>query len=889
MSLLDLLRRRNRTPAVEQEVDEELRFHLATRADELMRQGLSRERAEAQARREFGDVDAARRELAGMDHRRLARRGRATWWEELAQDLRVTLRMLRKQPGFTAVILLTIALGIGANAAIYTLVDAALVRPLPFREPERLLYLSETRESSTDRTEASYPDFLDWRAQAPSFEVIEGWDDTNVTISGDGGTEPVRSQGIRTTAGFLPMLGVTPLLGRTFADAEAGPGGAPVVILSEGFWRRRFGGDRQAIGRTLGIDGTARTIIGVLPAGFHFAPVGTAEVWFPLDRSAETRAQRFNHWLRVVGRLRPGATEEGARSELATVMQRLGAQYPESNAGRGIAVVPLRDMIVGDVRPTLLILLGAVVLVLLIACANVASLLLARALARGREMAVRAALGGGRGRLVRQLLTESLFLSAAGAVLGVGLGHFALRGLLGVVPESFRLSMPYLEQLSVNGRVLGYLAGIAIATGVGFGLVPALAATRPALASLLSGDRRATGGVARSGMRNALVTFEVALTVVLLVGAGLLTRSLTRLMDIDPGFDPSRSLTVRVALAGQAYEGPTARRRFFEDLLERARTIPGVERVGAVSSLPLNGGGTNSFHVDGLPEPDPARRPEAVTRGVAGDYFEATGIRLIDGRVFTARDDSTAPQAILINQSLARQLGPGQAVGKRFRFYAWADQPWTVVGVVADVKTNELDREIPPTVYYSHLQGNVNRMSLVARSALEPAALEAALRRAVFAIDPTLPVYAVRTMEEEITSSAAVRARRYPLTLLGGFAAVALVLAVVGIAGVINYSVSQRTREIGIRVALGARRSMILSLIVRQGVRLALTGVLIGVGFALLSTRWLSAVLYGVAPTDSATFLGVSAGLLAVAVAASLVPAARAARVDPAVTLRDEG
>ncbi|MGQ0643040.1 MAG: ADOP family duplicated permease [Gemmatimonadaceae bacterium] len=880
---------RSQKAAVQRSVDDELAFHIANRADDLVRSGLSRAAAEVEARRQFGDLEAARSELATIDHRRLTQRARAAWWGDMLQDLRVALRTLRAHPGFTAVVLLTMALGIGANGAIYTVVDAALLRPLPFHRPEQLVHLWETKEGVVDdRSEASYPDLVDWRAQNTAFQAIEGYDPTNVTIVNHGA--PARSQGGRVTSGFLSMLGARPLLGRTFAPGEDPPNGTPLVVLSHNFWQRHYAGDHDVLGRSLNIDGAPHTIIGVLRPGFMFAPIGEADVWLPLQGSVERRAERFNHWVNVVGRFKDDASVEGARSDLGTVMARLAAQYPETNAGRGIAVVPLRDAIVGDVRPTLIALFGAVALVLLIACANVASLLLARAMARGREMAVRVALGAGRGRLVRQMLTESLLLSLAGGVMGVWVANVATRALVHAIPENVRVSMPYLSDLSINGTVLAYLAGIALLTGVAFGLAPALYASRPALGALVSGDRRATAGTARGQLRNALVTFEVALTVVLLVGAGLLTRSLTRLLQVDPGFDPSQTLVLRIALPGGGrYSDDVSQQRFDETLLERTRAMPGVQLVGAVSNLPLIGGGTNTFRVEGQPEPDPARRHEAVARGVAGDYFRALGIRLVAGRAFDARDDSAATPVIMISESIARRFFAGRsAVGAKFQFYAWGDTRWTVIGVVGDVKTMRLDEAAPPTVYYSHLQGAENRLTLVVRSAGDLPALAASMRSAVRAMDPTLLVYAVGSMERVVSESPAVYARRYPLVLLGAFAAAALILAIVGIAGVISYSVSQRTREIGIRVALGAAQRSILSMVMRQGGSLALAGLAIGVIAALLSTRLLESLLYGVGATDPLTYATIAALIVGVALAASYVPARRATRVDPITVLRSD-
>ncbi|HJU73657.1 MAG TPA: FtsX-like permease family protein, partial [Gemmatimonadaceae bacterium] len=472
----------------------------------------------------------------------------------------------------------------------------------------------------------------------------------------------------------------------------------------------------------------------------------------------------------------------------------------------------------------------------------------------------------------------------------IWVANIATGALVAAIPENVRASMPYLQDLTIDARVIVYLAGIALLTGAAFGLVPALYASRPTLGALLSGDRRATAGAARGRLRSALVTFEIALTVVLLVAAGLLTRSLTRLLQVDPGFDATRTLVMRVALpAGGAYANGRAQQRFFETLMDRARAMPGVQTVGAVSNLPLNGGGTNTFRVVGQPEPDPARRPEAVARGVAGDYFRALGIQLVDGRTFDSRDDSAAAPVLMISQSIARRFfGERSAVGAKLHVYAWGDMHWTVIGVVGDVKTSRLDEPAPPTIYYTHLQGPENRMSLVIRTQSDLTTLASEMRSVVRAMDPTLPVYAVRSMEREVSESPAVYARRYPLVLLGAFATAALILAIVGIAGVISYSVSQRSREIGIRVALGAAQRSILSMIMREGGVLALAGVVIGVVAALISTRLLGSVLYGVGAADPLTYGAIAALIVTVSLAASYLPARRATRVDPMTVLRND-
>jgi putative ABC transport system permease protein len=873
---------------VKHDVDEELRFHLDSRVDDLVRQGMSREAASAQANREFGDVAAARGELATIDRRRVARRARVEWWRDVFQDARIALRGYARRPGFTVVVLLTLALGIGANSAIFSVAESVLLRPLPYRDGDRLVHLWETqRNDPADLTEASYPDYLDWRAATEIFSGVEGYNETNVTVSDASGA--ARVSGNRVTPGFFRTLGVEPMLGRSFRIEEDTPDGSRVVILGYDYWWRRYGGDRGVLGRSILIDGRPWTIVGVLPRGFRFAPAGDAELWFPLGGSAQTRAERFNHWVNVIARLRDGTTVETARNAMATVMQRLAAQYPETNSGRGALVVPLRDAIVGPVQPMLTVLLGAVAIVLIIACANVASLVLARSIERANEIAVRGALGASRARLLRQLVTENVLLALGGAILGVWVGAQAVKTLLAIAPSTMMDQMPHLHDAGLNGAVLAYTFGIAAMTGIGFGLVPALSVTRSSSTELLRGAGRAGSSRGRQRLRDALVACEIACTLVLIVAATLMGRSMVHLLRVDPGFVAERVVTARIALAGPRYEQGTQQQRFFESLNDRVGALPGVQAVGSITNPPLQGGGTNTFRVEGQPEAPASDRPEATMRGVAGDYFRAMTIRLLDGRTFTARDDSLAAPVIIVNEALARRIAAGRsAVGARLRFYAFPESAWTVIGVVADVKTSSLDAAPPPTIYYTHLQAAENRMSVVAKTANDDGALVAALARVVKEMDPTLPLYSAGTMTEQIGRSSAVFARRYPLLLIGAFAVAALVLAVVGVYGVIAYSVAQRTRELSIRIALGATNGDVVALVLKRGITLTAIGLAAGIPAALILSRSLGALLYGVTAADLTTYVGVTLVLTLIAVAASYLPARRATRVDPAVALRSE-
>jgi predicted permease len=871
------------------EVDDELRFHIDTRVDALVAQGMGVEAARRRALAEFGDVGSARTELTAIDRLSHARRARAEWWSDIAQDARVALRSYLRQPGFTVVVLLTMGLGIGANGAIFSVTEAVLLRGLPYREPERLVHLWETKDGNpADRSEASYPDFLDWRALTRVFSHVEGYNETNVTVSDAAGAS--RAYGARVTAGFFSMLGVTPAVGRFFAAGEDGPGGSPIVIVSHDYWERHLGADPGVIGATIRIDDAPHRVIGVLPRAFHFAAVGDAQLWFPLDGSVQRRAERFNHWVNVVARMQPGIDLETARSGMTGLMGRLAAAYPGTNAGRGIHVVSLRDAIVGPVRPALVVLVGAVVIVLLIACANVASLVLTRSVERAGEIAVRTALGASRARLVRQLVTENLLLALGGGVLGIWIASQALATLLAFASPAMLDGMPALRDARMNAAVLGYSLGLAALAGIGFGLIPALAVTRGSTALLLRGAR-AGASRGRQRLRDGLVAAEIACTLVLIVAAALLTRSLGALLQEDPGFAADRVGTGRIALAGPRYRDAEAQQRFFEAVISRVRSAPGAQRVGAVSSAPLQGGGTNTFRVEGRQEPNASNRPEATMRAVAGDYFTAMGIPLRAGRTFTADDDSSSAPAIIVSQSLVRRMFPDDdAVGSRLRFYAFPAEAWTIVGVVGDVKTGSLDAPAPPTIYYTHLQGAENRMSIVARAqdGGDPSPLVGAIRDAAHAVDPTMAVYETGTMLERIQGSSAVDARRYPLVLIAAFAIAALVLAVIGVYGVIAYSVAQRARELALRVALGARGADVLRLVVRRGVLLAGVGVAVGIPAALLLTRAMRSLLYGVSASDGLTYVGVAVLLTVVAILASYLPARRATRVDPVLALRSD-
>ncbi len=882
-----LLRMLARRRTVDRDVRDELDFHLVSREDELVRSGLSPSDARGVARREFGDLDAARAELSRVTRVVARRRDRAEWLADLATDLRLAGRRLVREPGYFTAAVLTLGLGIGANLAIAAVGQAALLHPLPYPRPDRLVVVEETKGGvGADRSEASYPDFEDLRTAAePVLSGLEAFDPGNATATIGGRADRVRVTEV--TPGFLDLLGARRVLGRSFRPEENVPGGGSVTVLSHRYWRDAFGADPGVLGRVVTLDGTAYAVVGVVAGDFHFALGGDPDLWLPLGASAGRRAQRFNHWLHPVGRLQDGVSLATAESRLAGVMRRLAAAYPETNAGRGVVLTSLRDEIVGGVRPIVLGLGAALLMVLLIVCANLASLTLARGLARGRELAVRTALGASRGRVVRLLLTESLLVALAGAVLGAVAAGPAVRLALGAVPEGTLNTLPFLAQARIAPSTLGYGLALSLGAGLLFGAVPLVAFRWSEPGALLAGGARLLGS--RGRLRSVLVVGQVALTAVLLVGAGLLTRSLARLLDQDPGFVSDHVLTARVALDAPRFDSAGTRGRYLAEVVREARTLPGVRSVGGVTQLPLNGGSTNTFKVEGAPEPDPAARPEAVMRGVVGDYFETLKIPLFDGRFLTPDDDRPTARSLLVNRSLADRLWPHRsAIGQRLRFYAFPDSAWEVVGVVGDVRTEALDARVPPTIYYSGIAAGDGRMSLVVETAGLPTELIPALRAMLTALAPDVPGYSIASMDEYVARSPAIAGRRLTLIVVVALAGLALALAVVGLYGALAYQVAQRRRELGLRIALGASPGRLRGAVLRAGAALAGLGLGLGLVVALVVGRALTDLLYGVGATDPTTFGVVAVLLLFTGLVASWLPAYRAARVDPIETLRDD-
>jgi putative ABC transport system permease protein len=799
----------------------------------------------------------------------------------LLQDLRFGFRMLWKRPGFTAVAALVLALGVGANTAIFSVVNAVLLRPLPYPGAERIVAFDGVNPSKgITESNLSAPDFEDWRSEDRAFEGLSVYWTANASLTG--GDEPERVALGRVGGDFFRVMGVGAAAGRAVGPEDDKQGGADVAVIGHGLWRRHFGASPEVIGRRIEVSGRSYEVVGIMPPGFDFPQ--RAEIWAParLDASKEPRDNRS---YSVIGRLKEGVSLREAQAELDGLTARLAAAYPPTNAGWGVQLKTLKDNIVGPVRVMLLVLLGAVAFLLLVACANVANLTLARAAARRREVAVRLALGAGRWRVARQLMTESLLLSLLGGAAGVALSVWLVDLLVALAPED----TPRISEAGVDASVLLFALGAAGLTGALVGLAPALQATRPDVqAALKEGGRGAAGE--RGGLRSLLVVSEVAISVVLLVGAGLLVKSFARLGSVNPGFDPAGVMTIRVALPSARYKEPRQKAEFYEKLLERVRAVPGVESAGAVLSLPLGGSNFSvgrSFIREGRPE-TPEEATNAGYQVVSPGYFGAARVPLVAGRDFDERDGEGATMVVVVNETLARQSFPGEdPLGKRIK--VWRDEKFTreVVGVVGDVKSQTLDAEAGPQIYVPHKQdAGWGGLSLAVRAKGDPQSLVPSLRAEVRALDSNLPVFDVKTLGQVVDASLAYR--RATAVLMAAFACLAAALAAVGLYGVISYAVTQRTREIGIRVALGARPGDVLRLVLRQGGALVVAGVALGALLAFAATRAMQSLLYEVSSADPAVFILVPLLLGAVALVACLVPARRAARVDPMVALRHE-
>ncbi len=802
----------------------------------------------------------------------------------LPRDLRYGLRVLFNKPAFTLIALITLALGIGANTAIFSVVNSVLLRPLPYPNAERLMTIWEDHRARNgpEREWTSPPGFEDWRDQAKSFDhvvALQGW---GPTLTGQG--EPERLVGALVSHDTFAMLGVAPVLGRAFRPEEDQRGVEGVVVISHGLWQRRFGADPSLVGKRISLNGESSAVIGVMPAGFKFPIIGDADIWRPIQPVINPGCQRGCYTIRVMARLKPDATEAQARADLSAVAARIEQQFPDPNSKIGATLVPLHEFLVGPVKTQMLALLVAVGFVLLIACANVANLLLARSATREKEIAIRASLGAGRWRIARQLLSESLLLAVIGGVLGLLLSYWLVNLVVSFSPRG----TPRLDEIGIDRRALGYTMAVTVLTGLLFGTAPVWQLFKADLnQSLRDGGKGLQ--VARSGRRalSALVVAETALALMLLVGAGLLIRSFIRLQRVDPGFNPRNVLTAVVTLPQAVYPERNQIAPFYSQLLDRVRTLPGVQSAAAVSSLPLAGSDSDAgFVIEGRPAPQPNQEPVAWYSSVSHDYFRTVGMRLIAGREFTERDHENSPRVVIISEATARRYFPNEdPIGKRIgngRPDGWRE----IVGVTADVKHFGLNQDARASMFFPHSQQPARLMFIVARTAAEPLSLSSALRGAVVAMDKNLAVSNIRAMEEITAQS--IGQERFTLLLLGLFSALALLLAVAGIYGVMSYAVAQRTHEIGVRMALGAQTGDVLKLVVTQGMVLVLAGVGIGLALALAMTRFIRGLLFGMSATDPMTFAGVAALLALVALVACYVPARRASKVDPKVALRCE-
>jgi putative ABC transport system permease protein len=808
------------------------------------------------------------------------------------QDIRYAFRMLLKRPGFTVIVVLTLALGIGANTTIFSAIDAVLLNPLPYKDPERLMVVWETNKQlgpeMWDRNEAAIGNFLDWRSRNQVFDQLGALFDTDMNLTGVG--EPQRIKSYVVTTNFFQVLGVQPMLGRSFLSEAEMPGRPFTVIISYELWQRQFGSDPNIIDKNLTLNGHQVAVIGVMPPAFElqFPRNVHADMWVPMviDTADPDYHDRSNNFLYTLGRLKPGVSQEQAQAEMKLIAGQLQQEHPGTNTDRGVRVVALHKQVVGNVESYLYMLFAAVGFVLLIACANVAGLLLARVTARHREVAIRMAVGASRWRLMRQLLTESLILSVLSGLLGLLLAYGGIKLLLALTPSE----VPRLHEIGLHVPVFLWTLAISVVTGVLFGLAPALQASRPDLNhALKESSGRNAGGSQRSGLRNLLVVSEVAVALLLLVGAGLMAKSFLRLQQVDPGFDATNVVSMNIAMPTSKYR-PEQVNIFYDQLIERVRNLPGVKSVGGINPLPLSGTNiSNSVLVEGAPVVALTDRPSVGVRIVTSGYFQTMSIPLLKGRPFTEQDRDNTTSVILVNEALANRFWPNQdAIGKRLAFeadpgkHSWLE----IVGIVGNVKHKALAIDVMPEVYVAYKQDPSNFMNLVVRTDSDPVSMIPAIRNQVLSIDKDQPVSDIMTMEQRVAKS--VASSRFVMLLLGSFSVLALGLAAVGIYGVMAYLVTQRTQEIGVRMALGAQKRDVLKLVVGKGMVLAVIGTAIGLIASLALTRLMRSLLFEVTPTDWLTFVITSVVLLTVALLACYIPARRATKVDPLIALRYE-
>jgi putative ABC transport system permease protein len=887
---MNLLKKLFQRPAIKREIDEELRFHIEQRTAENIADGMTSEDAAREARKRFGNLQTVREQC--RDKRR------ASVGESTAQDIRFGLRTLRKNPGFTAAAVLMLAFGIGANTAVFSVINTVLLKPLPYRKAARIVMVWTDNPSlnlSFHELPPTPPDLIEWREQARSFEQIAGIRPRTADLSEQG--DPEREGSAQVTANFFALLGAQPSFGRLFSEEEAQPGRDKVAVISYDLWKRHFGGDSNVIGKTITVNREHKTVVGVMPAGFSFprgaempALYGIAprtDLWLPFADSAEYWKNDDTRDFITIARLKDGVPLEKARAEMSKLSERDAKERALTHGGWIVYLRPLVAQITGKSRPILLMLMGAVGFVLLIACVNVSNLLLSRAAARRKEMAVRAAVGAGRWRLVRQLLSESTVLSLLGGVMGLLLGAAAVRLILAVSPPN----ISRLSETGLDWRVFGFTLLVSLVTGLIFGLAPAWQTSKINLTQALRGDARSTGTPGSRRTHGLLVMTEVSLAVVLLTGAGLMAQSFLRLQAVDPGFNPQQVSAFDVSLFGDQYNGDPRTRQFFREARQRLAKLPGIHSVGAISSVPLGGAEQmNHLTIEGTELPAHGEEPVTENRRITPGYFETMRTPLLQGRDFNDFDGPDQQRVCIINRTIARDLFAGtDPIGKRLKLGRHVDnQPWlTVVGVVGDIRGTALEVKPKPQVYSPRDQDTQNEMTFVVRTdAASAVSMEGAIRAEMKSLDSSLPVANFRTMQNLVAN--AVARPRFSAFLFGSFAVIALILTAIGLYGVVAYATAQRTREIGIRVALGASARNVLGLVIRQGMFPALIGLGIGVGGALSLTRFLASQLYEVKATDPLTFLGSAALLLIVALAACCIPARRATRIDPMEALRYE-
>jgi len=866
-----------RRGTMESELEDELRFHSERQLEKYLKAGLSRGEALRRFRMEFGGIEQVREDCRDARSVSLV--------ETMAQDLRYGWRTLLKSPGFAAAALFTLALGIGANTAIFSVVYGILLRPLPFRDASHLVLLNETTPRVGD-VSVSYPNFQDWRSQSHSFAEMAAVNPVKFNMAGS--NQPENIGGLAVSPNFLPMMGMRPVMGRGFTPDEEKAGAAPVVLLSYALWQSRFGADRSAIGQMIRLDSQTVTIVGVLPQDFRWVekcdvmePMG---VWATHNDSATNRADRVDGL--VLGRLAAGVRMEQARAEMETLAAGLARAYPEANDQFGVNLRALREAFSGDVRPAMLVLLGAAIFVLLVACANVANLFLMRGAGRAKEMALRIAIGASRGRIVRQILTESFLVALLGGVAGVCLAIAGIPAIARLIPPDTLAG----ANVGMNGAVLLFSAAVVVLSMFVFGLAPALHATSGDVQLELKEGGKTTSAGARNRLRGLLATSEVALALVLLVGAGLMMKSLYRLLAVDSGFRSEHVLKLEMDLRTSQYDKDPAVIAFWQQTLDRVRALPGVESAAVGTAIPLTDNHNRTdITVEGMPLPKPGSFPHPDIHIVSPDYEKTLEIRLLRGRGFRHADQENVPRVAMVNATLAQRLFPGtDPIGKRFTF---GNEPgratWvTIVGVLADTKMYGLANPARLEVYVPFRQAASNGMVLLVKSGQEPTALVSAIRGIVASIDQEQPIFRIATMQEVVNAS--VSTRRITLILLGLFSGLALMLAAIGIYGVISYSVAQREREIGIRMALGARRGDVLRLVLAQGGKISVAGIVIGTTASIGLTRLMMKLLYSVSPIDPATFTAAAFVLALIAMVACYIPARRTLGVDPLIALRHE-